>query len=306
MGLFTSERARRDGRVTFVQLVTGVAGFLLFSVMGGVLLAGLALPAVTVAGQATNGTAKLFESLPADFQQTDLPQASSIYASDGTTLLATFYDQNRVVVPLEDISPWIQIAQVDVEDKRFWQHNGVDGEGLVRVGYQLPRGTTVKRAHRPSPSSSSRTPCSPPPRTFRTMPQRQAAIKDATETTITRKVREWRLALAYEEKLNKKWGTHCTADPKVDCGKERDSRAVPEHRAVRAERLRGRDGLRSCTLASHAKDLNAIEAATIAGITQNPTQVGPDQAPGRSQDPPRPRAADDARPHQPCKPANGT
>jgi hypothetical protein len=61
MGLFTSERARRDGKVTIVQLVTSVAGFLLFSVMGGVLLAGLALPAVTIAGQATNGTANIFE-----------------------------------------------------------------------------------------------------------------------------------------------------------------------------------------------------------------------------------------------------
>ncbi len=91
MGLFTSDRARRDGRVTIVQFVTSLAGFLLFSVMGGVLVAGLALPAVTVGGQAVNGTPSLFEALPEEFDQTDLPQASIIYASDGTTLLATFY-----------------------------------------------------------------------------------------------------------------------------------------------------------------------------------------------------------------------
>ena len=273
MGLFTSERARRDGRVTLVQLVTSVAGFVLFSVMGGVLLAGLALPAVTVAGQTTNGTSKLFESLPGDFSQTTLPQASSIYASDGTTLLATFYDQNRVVVPLEDISPWIQIAQVDVEDKRFWEHNGVDGEGLVRaavdyvshngqqgastITQQLVKNTLLAAAQN-IPDDA----------------QRQAAIKDATETSITRKVREWRLALAYEENVDKKWGTVCTADPKVDCGKEFILQQYLNI-AQYGPSVYGVETASQLYFGKPAKDLNAVEAATIAGITQNPTKWDP-------------------------------
>ncbi|NTV38958.1 MAG: PASTA domain-containing protein [Demequinaceae bacterium] len=273
MGLFTSERARRDGRVTIVQLVTSIAGFLLFSVMGGVLLAGLALPAVTVAGQATNGTAKVFEALPEDFYQTDLPQASSIYASDGTTLLATFYVENRIVVPLEEISPWMQIAQVDVEDKRFWEHNGVDGEGLVRAGVkyvssdgqegastitqQLVKNTLIAAAQTKSDEA-----------------EMQAAINDATETSITRKVREWRLALAYEEKLNQEKGNVCTSDPKVDCGKER----VLEQYLNIAQygpSVYGVETAAQLYFGIPAKDLNAIQAATIAGITQNPTKWDP-------------------------------
>ena len=273
MGLFTSERARRDGRVTFVQLVTSVAGFILFSVMGGVLLAGLALPAVTVAGQATNGTSKLFESLDANFKQTDLPQASSIYASDGTTLLATFYDQNRVVVPLEDISPWIQIAQVDVEDKRFWQHNGVDGEGLVRAGYEYVANNGQEGASTITQQLIKNTLLSAA-ENITDDAQRQAQIKAATETSITRKVREWRLALAYEENVNKQWGTQCTADPKVDCGKEFILQQYLNI-AQYGPNVYGVETASQLYFGKHAKDLNAIEAATIAGITQNPTRFDP-------------------------------
>lgn len=282
MGLLTSERARRDGRVTFVQLVTSVVGFLLFSVMGGVLVAGLALPAVTVAGEAANGTADLFEALPEEFNQTALPQSSSIYAADGTTLLATFYTQNRVVVPLQDISPWMQKAQVDVEDKRFWLHHGVDGEGLLAaakdnigsestrgastITQQLVKNTLLQAAEAKKDSA-----------------ERQQAIEDATETTLARKIREWRLALAYEEKLNAQYGTECSGDdPAVDCGKEQ----VLEQYLNIAQygpSVYGVEAAAQLYFGIPAKELNAIQAATIAGITQNPTAWDPIRNPEDSQ-----------------------
>ena len=281
MGLFTAERARRDGRVTVVELVTSVAGFLLFAVMGGVLLAGLALPAVTLAGQATNGTAQIFESLPDDFAETELPQSSNIYASDGTTLLATFYLENRIVVPLEEISPWMQKAQVDVEDKRFWDHNGVDGEGLVRAGVkfvtadgsegastitqQLVKNTLLASAKNVSDEA-----------------QQQEALAAATEITITRKVREWRLALAYEETLNEIMGSACTSDPKADCGKER----VLEQYLNIAQygpSVYGVEAASQFYFGIPASDLTAIQAATIAGITQNPTRLDPVRNPEASE-----------------------
>ncbi len=273
MGLFTADRARRDGRVTIVQFVTSLAGFLLFSVMGGVLLAGLALPAVTVGGQAVNGTATLFESLPEEFDQTDLPQASSIYASDGTTLLATFYTQNRVVVPLEEISPWMQKAQVAIEDKRFWLHNGVDGEGLLSAAYenlstadtrgastitqQLVKNTLLQAAENISDEEESR-----------------AAIEAATEVSLARKIREWRLALAYEERLNGIYGKVCSDDPKVDCGKEQVLQQYLNI-AQYGPSLYGVEAAAELYFGIPAKDLNAIQSATIAGITQNPTKWDP-------------------------------
>ena len=281
MGLFTADRARRDGRVTIVQLVTAVAGFLAFSIVGGVLVAGLALPAVTVAGQAVNGSVTIFESLPEEFRETDLPQASNIYASDGTTLLATFYTQNRISVTLDEISPWMQKAQVAIEDKRFWDHHGVDGDGLARAAYlaftedatqgastitqQFVKNTLIQAAEAESDPVI-----------------REAGIEAATETTITRKVREWRIALAYEEKLNSIHGDVCTEDPKVDCGKE----SVLEQYLNIAQYGRNVYGVEAAAylyFGIPSKELNLIEAATIAGITQNPTKWDPLRNPDQSE-----------------------
>lgn len=269
MGFLTSDRAQRDGRVTFVQLLTGIAGFIAFSVIGGVLLAGLALPAVTVAGTAAKGSEQIFEALPKEFDNVKLPESSYIYASDGETLLATFYLQNRKVMPLEDISPWLQKAVVAVEDNRFWQHNGVDGEGLLRAAYYTfaadeTQGAStitqqlVKNTLREAAEAAGDT----------------EAAKAATEVSIERKIREWRLALAYEEKLNGIYGTVCTDDPKVDCGKE----AVLEQYLNIAQfgpSVYGVEAAAQFYFRKSAKEINALEAATIAGITQNPSKWDP-------------------------------
>lgn len=281
MGLFTADRARRDGRVTIVQLVTAVAGFLVFSIVGGVLVAGLALPAITVAGQAVNGSVTIFESLPEEFSETDLPQASNIYASDGTTLLATFYTQNRISVTLEEISPWMQKAQVAIEDKRFWDHHGVDGDGLARAAYlaftedatqgastitqQFVKNTLIQAAEAESDPVLQK-----------------EAFEAATETTITRKVREWRIALAYEEKLNSIYGDTCSEEPKVDCGKEK----VLEQYLNIAQygpRVYGVEAAAYLYFGIPSKELNLIQAATIAGITQNPTKWDPLRNPDQAE-----------------------
>lgn len=281
MGLFTSDRARRDGRVTIVQFVTSLAGFLLFSVMGGVLLAGLALPAVTVSGQAASGTATLFESLPQEFDQTDLPQASSIYASDGTTLIATFYTQNRVVVPLEEISPWMQKAQVAIEDKRFWLHNGVDGEGLLSAAYENATSTETRGASTITQQLVKNT-LLQAAETISDEDERRAAAAEATEVSLVRKIREWRLALAYEDRLNGIYGTTCTETPEVDCGKEQVLQQYLNI-AQYGPSLYGVEAAAQLYFGVPAKDLNAIQAATIAGITQNPTQWDPLRFPEQSE-----------------------
>jgi penicillin-binding protein 1A len=67
-------------------------------------------------------------------QARDLSKNSYIYASDGTTLLAVLRgDENRVVVKSKDIAPVMKQAVVAVEDKRFWEHRGVDVRGIARA-----------------------------------------------------------------------------------------------------------------------------------------------------------------------------
>lgn len=273
MGFFTSERARRDGHVTVTQLLGAVLMFVAFSVIGGFLIAGIALPAVTVAGSAATGSAELFQELPEELEEVQLPQQSNIYARDGRTLLATFYDQNRVVVPLEEISPWLQMAVVAIEDKRFWEHNGVDGEGLLRAGYvtltsdgtqgastltqQLVKNTLLQEAL-----------------AIDELEARETAMAAATEVSMPRKIREWRLALALEENLNQRLGTDCEAAPEVDCGKEEILQQYLNI-AQFGINIYGAETAAQYYFSKPAAELNALEAATIAGITQNPSRWDP-------------------------------
>ena len=57
-----------------------------------------------------------------------------IYASDDHTILATLRgSQSRILVRSEDIAPLMKLAIVAVEDKRFYQHRGVDLRGIARA-----------------------------------------------------------------------------------------------------------------------------------------------------------------------------
>ncbi|HXV56272.1 MAG TPA: PBP1A family penicillin-binding protein [Gaiellaceae bacterium] len=57
-----------------------------------------------------------------------------IYASDGKTVLAVLRgSESRIVVGSEEISPVMKQAIVAVEDRRFWEHRGIDMRGMARA-----------------------------------------------------------------------------------------------------------------------------------------------------------------------------
>ena len=60
-------------------------------------------------------------------KKSHVQQLGYIYASDGKTVLAVLHgDESRVVVDSNEIAPVMKQAIVAVEDKRFWEHRGVD------------------------------------------------------------------------------------------------------------------------------------------------------------------------------------
>ncbi|HKB93751.1 MAG TPA: PBP1A family penicillin-binding protein [Gaiellaceae bacterium] len=68
-----------------------------------------------------------------------------VYASDGHTILAVLRgSQSRVLVPSSAISPWMKQAIVATEDKRFYQHRGVDIRGMGRALWNDVRGRPVQ------------------------------------------------------------------------------------------------------------------------------------------------------------------
>jgi penicillin-binding protein 1A len=57
---------------------------------------------------------------------------TQVFAED-SSLVGEFYEQNRVLLSLEQIPVDFRQAVVAVEDRRFYSHWGVDGVGLVRA-----------------------------------------------------------------------------------------------------------------------------------------------------------------------------
>jgi penicillin-binding protein 1A len=71
------------------------------------------------------------------------PEASRVFAADGSTL-ADLSPHRRVVVALEEIAPVLRDGVVAIEDRRFWQHAGVDPRGVVRAAWRNARSARLR------------------------------------------------------------------------------------------------------------------------------------------------------------------
>ena len=74
------------------------------------------------------------QNLPT-FEELENPksnQASEVYAANGE-VLGRYYIENRIPVSFEELSPNLVQALIATEDERYYQHSGIDGEGLARV-----------------------------------------------------------------------------------------------------------------------------------------------------------------------------
>ncbi len=119
---------------------------------------------------------------------TQKPQLDGvIYASNGRSVLAVLRgDESRVLLKnIGDVSPIMRQAIVSVEDRRFYEHNGVDTRGIVRALWEDIRSKGVVEG------GSTIT---------------QQFVKNAyvrNERTIARKVREAALAWQLEQRWTK-------------------------------------------------------------------------------------------------------
>ncbi|HEX4526200.1 MAG TPA: PBP1A family penicillin-binding protein [Gaiellaceae bacterium] len=57
-----------------------------------------------------------------------------VYAANNHTILSILRgSQARIIVPSQRISPWVKHAIIAIEDKRFYEHRGVDLRGMARA-----------------------------------------------------------------------------------------------------------------------------------------------------------------------------
>ncbi|MEP7319009.1 MAG: transglycosylase domain-containing protein, partial [Panacibacter sp.] len=80
----------------------------------------------------------VFGSMPSieELQNPSASQSSQVYADDGT-LMGKYYLQDRVNVNYKDISKYVINALVATEDKRFYDHSGIDPRSLARAVFLL-------------------------------------------------------------------------------------------------------------------------------------------------------------------------
>nr|WP_204314286.1 transglycosylase domain-containing protein [Bifidobacterium avesanii] len=236
------------------RVFTLLLAYIMFCGAGGVVATGFLLPAVFGANSVIKTVTPSLKAEGIDFSITKLPQASTLYAADGSKM-ASFYTQNRIVVPLSEVSDIMQKAMVASEDRRFFQHSGVDVQGVLRAFVQ----TYVKGGSTQGGSSLSQ-------QYVKNMLLAQAESDDdpiaayhATEDTIARKLREMLIAVQLEKEYSK-------------------AEILQGYLNIAQFGTRNLYGVESAArryFNKSAKDLNIVEAATITPITQNPSKYDP-------------------------------
>lgn len=183
----------------------GLLAMLAISVVAGILVTVGLTPAVALAGMTANTAIKLFENMPSNLGIGQLAQPSTLYGkeADGSlTKIASFYAQDRVEVDWNEISQYAKDAAVATEDPRFYSHGGVDlisfsraavlnalgigFSGASTITMQYVKNVLVQQAEAKLDEK-----------------ERDAAYNEAVKTSIDRKVKEMRLAIAVEKKYSK-------------------------------------------------------------------------------------------------------
>lgn len=240
--------------LTLQRVLVLLLAYIMLAVCGGVAASVLFVPGVIGANKAAKAVIPSLKVENVDFDVTSLPQKSTMYARDGSTVIATFYNQNRIVVPLKKISKTMQQAVVAREDRRFWTHAGVDVQGVMRAFVQ----TYLVKGSQQGGSSLTQ-------QYVKNVLLMQAIEDDdsiaqyhATEDTIARKIREMLISVQMEKKYSK-------------------AEILQGYLNIAqfGNNLYGVETAAQRYFSVSAADLNVVQSATIAAITKNPSLYDP-------------------------------
>ena len=231
--------------------LANVVSLLLCGILTGVVIAAAAFPAVGLSGLAAKSASDSFSDLPSEIKIPPLPEASTLFASDGRTPLASFFDENRRNVKLADVAPVMREAIVAAEDSRFYEHKGVDARGIVRAFVRNQSSGEITQGASTLTQQYVRS-------ILRYSATNATQMRAATEDTAGRKLREMRYAIALEKELSKS--------------------QILENYLNITFFGNGGYGIYAAAESYFSKtpsQLTLSEAAMIAGLAQDPTQYNP-------------------------------
>ena len=234
------------------QLLALLLAFLSVSSLMGVVAAGMLVPVAGPTALAAKSVPSVFNELPGDLQTVAPAEESQLLDSSGG-VIAHFYDKQRIVVPSANIADVMKKAIVAIEDKRFYEHNGVDATGIARalvtnlgdsgrqgastITQQYVRNSLAERGYLEGDADQ---------------------VSAATEQTAERKLREIKYALALEKTQSK---------DEILTGYLNIAPFGPITYGVEAASQR--------YFSKSASELNYLEAALLAGLVQSPVQYDP-------------------------------
>src|SRR3954452_1171880 len=188
----------------FGTAVPAFLGMIAVAVIAGVMVAVAVTPAIALTGTTAKNGIGLFEDLPTDLKIAPLDQKTKIYAKSGSkdVLLASFYTQDREVIPSSDVTTTVKNATLAAEDVRFYDHGGVDPTGIVRalvanaLGKEIQGASTITQQY-------VKNVCVQEAEQLHTQKAVTKAYEVCVDTSVSRKLREARLAIALEKKYSK-------------------------------------------------------------------------------------------------------
>ena len=226
------------------------------SVLAGVLVAAACGPLVGLLGLSAKSAADHFNQLPDDLVAPTLAQASTVYDAAGG-VIASVYSRNRTVVPLDQISPIMRNALIDIEDHRFYQHGAVDLEGTLRAL------TTNAGSGAVSQGGSTLTQQYVKNVFVEEAGDDQEKVLEAQRQTTGRKIQELRYAIRIEETLSK-------------------DQILADYLNITffGEQAYGVEAAAERYFSVHASQLTTPQAALLAGLVQSPSAYDPISSPG--------------------------
>ncbi len=176
-------------------------------------------------------------------------RASNIYAADGA-LIGQYFQQRRTPVRIEDLPPHVPNAFIAVEDRRFYEHHGLDWRGIFRAGLEAIGNLSLSGAG------------------GSTITQQLARNQHLTfQKRVVRKLREWQIAMDLEREYSKA--------------------EILEAYMNQVNFARGRYGIETASwdyFGKPAVEMDPAEAALLAAMVRRPEAYQPFQHPERAKE----------------------
>jgi penicillin-binding protein 1A len=211
---------------------------------------GVAIVAIGTAAIVGGGAAVFAYGSSCDLgslRSAQIEQNSFVYAANGTLLGVIPAEKNRQPVTAAGMSIWVRKATIAIEDRRFFDHGGVDLEGIARAAVaDLRAGRIVEGGSTIS----------------------QQLVRDlyiSRERTVQRKLKEACLAT----KLDGAWGKQRILTTYLN-------------RVYYGNQAYGIEAASRTYFSKPATELTLTESAFLAGLTQAPSSYDPLLAPARA------------------------